>query len=208
MAVTPTMYPILAIFDTEEDNEIMYVPFALVPWNNGMYPIAIDYHDNGLSLAIMDNNEAQAVAEDTEVAFTRHEVLFMYMRTAHLLMADPSTSDIEKSIMQAADPYIAKMLEDEAHTYGKPIQYLKSLIARGIKYHLLTNYLDHILDAYATQQLCNKKAQVIQQYFRRVVSDPIHDMCKRRLCFKRCAHKPQESQLVVVLCFHLHTSNK
>lgn len=189
MATTPATYPLMTLVNGNDEELVTYIPVAVIHRDNEKYPFTMVYDNmGGYILAVVDEAvltlEAEnRLQEDEGFTYTRQQVLSIYCKTASALIRNFRCGETERFIMDLADTYMSRMVEDEARASGNPIQYVKSLAAET-RYPMVWDYLDRLLEDYASTQFTNKKAQVIQKYFRRVISDPYHDMCKRRLMYE------------------------
>ncbi len=187
ITTSPATYPLMSVVNDNDEELIIYIPLAVIRRDDDVYPFVIVHNNlDGYILAVMDEAvlllESEGMAQkDVGFAYTRRQVLNMYFTTAKSLLLCNSGSG--RFLMDLADPYVEKMLEDEAKASGNPIQYVKSF-ATQTRYPLVHNYLDRLLEEYANKQFLCRKAHIIQKYFRRVISDPYHDMCKRRLLYE------------------------
>lgn len=179
----------MSMVNGNDEELVSYIPLAVIRQGNDAYPFVMVYdNEGGYILAVVDEAifamASESMAQDDEgFTLTRHEVLSLYCKTATALIRNFRCGESTRFLMYLADPYVSKMIEDEAKASGNPLQYVKALMVET-RYPLIMDYLDRLLDDYANTQLANRKAQVIQTYFRRVISDPYHDMCKRRLLFE------------------------
>ena len=185
MTSTPTTFPVKYIRDENNDaNTIMFIPIALLLHDNILCPFAIIFNpENETFLFGIMENIAMELAEYAGHVFSRFDVLRIYCAAAASFLVNKDAGKTEQFLMDLANPYVSRMLEDEAQASKSPIQCIKT-IAVQTGFSLVHDYLDKLLEEHANKQLAHKKAQVIQQYFRRVISDPYHDMCKRRLMYE------------------------
>lgn len=79
--------------------------------------------------------------------------------------------------------YMANIIENivESKTHLQSIYFLKSLIQRGLDIEKITNLYEKLLSEEVEYRFLSSKAKIIQNSYKRAISDPSYNMCKRRL---------------------------